>query len=138
VIYAVLVGAVILALTSVAAILLLPKPGEQFTEFYMLGPEGLAENYPREVVAGQLVSLTVGVTNNEGELARYTVVAKLGEQQISSLPPFDLREGETWEGEMVFVLPTSGDDQQVDILLDREGAESPYRSLRLWMNVLEQ
>ena len=44
ILYGVLAGALLLAAGSAAAIILLPKPGEHFTEFYVLGPEGLARS----------------------------------------------------------------------------------------------
>ena len=53
VLYGVLAGALLLASVSAAAIILSPRPGELFTEFYVLGPEGLAEAYPRQARPGE-------------------------------------------------------------------------------------
>lgn len=73
VLYSILAGALLTAAVSATAIIVLPKPGERFTEFYILGPEGLAENYPRQAIVGQPVTVTVGITNQEGTPASYRV-----------------------------------------------------------------
>jgi uncharacterized membrane protein len=47
VLYTILAGALLVAVASAIALVLLPKPGERFTEFYILGPEGLAADRHR-------------------------------------------------------------------------------------------
>jgi uncharacterized membrane protein len=70
---------VILVITIVIAISLLvyaivtPKTGEQFTEFYLLGPNGLADEYPRNLTVGEKANLIVGIINHEGKRMDYRV-----------------------------------------------------------------
>jgi uncharacterized membrane protein len=123
------------ALLSALAIMILHKPGDRFTEFYILGAEGQAQDYPREVTLGQTVALTVGITNQEGAAAVYRVKVKAGEQVLTQAGPVKLENGGTWEQRLEFSPPTAGDDQEILLLLEREGQPSPYRSLRLWINV---
>jgi uncharacterized membrane protein len=137
VLYAVLSGALLLALVSAAAIVLLPKPGEQFTEFYALGPEGLAENYPRQAAPGEPLTVTVGIANREGQAAEYRIAVQVEGQSIGAAGPVTLEDGEVWEGAVTYALPRAGDDQQVEFLLYRDGDPEPYRRLRLWINVVE-
>ena len=125
-------------LVSAAAILLLPKPGEHFTEFYILGPEGLAESYPREAAVGEPLSVTAGIHNLEGVAAEYQIEVWAGEQQIGAAGPLRLADGETWEGPVAYALPLPGDDQQVHFYLYRDASVEPYRSLRLWIDVVEE
>ncbi len=73
IIYFMLLGAFLLASVSAAAILLLPKPGDQFTKFYMLGPESLAEHFPRQSAPGQPITVTLGLTNREHHEHTYRV-----------------------------------------------------------------
>jgi len=62
-----------LIFTSLAAawIFLVPSEAKFMTEFYMLGPDGLAENFPRQAVIGQTLSVTIGVTNHERNPMEY-------------------------------------------------------------------
>ena len=135
VLYGVLALALLTAAISATAIVVLPKPGERFTEFYILGPEGLAENYPREAVVGQPVTVTVGITNREGVPAGYRVEVRNGDHLIGQVGTLRLDSGETVERPVTFVPTEVGDDVKVMFLLYRDGGEEPYRSLRLWMKV---
>ncbi|MGC9335907.1 MAG: DUF1616 domain-containing protein, partial [Anaerolineae bacterium] len=138
VLYGVLAGALLLALISAAAILLLPKPGELFTEFYVLGPDGLAENYPRQAAPGEELSVTAGIANREGQPAEYRIEVQAAGQIIGTAGPVALQDGGIWEAPVTYALPHPGDDQQVDFLLYRDGAPEPYRRLRLWINITEE
>ena len=124
-----------LAAISVIAIVVLPRPGEYFTEFYLLGPEGLAEDYPREAMAGESLSVAAGIANREGMTAEYRIEVRSGEQQIGAVGPFVVGDGEIWEGPVSYTLPQAGEDQQILFLLYRDGGD-PYRTLRLWINVV--
>jgi uncharacterized membrane protein len=132
---------IILAVTLATAfltafsILVMPKPAERFTEFYILGSEGLAEDYPRKITAGQVVIVTTGITNREGDTSLYNIRVMLDDQVIGQAGPLPLEDGATWEQSVEFTLPKAGDDQQVELILEREGQPSPYRTLRLWLNV---
>lgn len=137
VLYGILALALTTAFLSALAIVVLPKPGERFTEFYILGPEGLAENYPREVMVGQPVTVTVGITNREGVPAEYRVEVVNGEHRVGQAGPIHLEPGETDERPLTFTLAEVGDDVKVEFLLYRNGGEEPYRSLRLWLKVKE-
>jgi len=137
VLYGVLAGALLLALISAAAIILTPKAGEQFTEFYLLGPEGLAESYPRETTPGQALSVTAGIANREGQAAEYRIEVLVEGELIGTAGPLTLEDDEVWEAPVTYALPRAGDDQQVEFLLYRDGAQEPYRHLRLWINVVE-
>ena len=135
IVYIILACTLSVVFLTTLSILLLPKPAEHFTEFYMLGSEGLAQDYPRQVTAGQTVALTVGINNQESVAAVYRIQVKAGEQVLTQAGPVALENGKTWEQALEFVLPAAGDDQQILLLLEREGQPAPYRSLRLWINV---
>jgi len=135
VLYGILAAALLVALFSAAAIILLPKPGERFTEFYVLGPEGLAESYPREAAPGQALSVTAGIANREGVAAEYRIEVRAAEFTIGQAGPLRLEDDEVWEGPIHYALAEPGDDQEVHFLLFRDGGGEPYRSLRLWINI---
>jgi uncharacterized membrane protein len=137
ILYGVLALALVTAAVSATAIIVLPKPGERFTEFYILGPEGLAENYPREAIVGQLITVTVGITNLEGVPAEYRVEVVNGEHRVGQAGTVQLESGVTDEQPVAFVPAEVGDDVKVMFLLYRDGGQEPYRSLRLWLKVKE-
>ncbi|MGD8474167.1 MAG: DUF1616 domain-containing protein, partial [Anaerolineae bacterium] len=137
VLYAVLACALLLALVSAVAIVLSPTPGEQFTEFYLLGPDGLAESYPREAAPGQELSVTAGIANREGQAAEYRIEVQVGGELVGMAGPVTLEDGEVWEAPVTYALSRPGDDQQTEFLLYRDGGQEPYRRLRLWINIVE-
>jgi len=54
-----------------------PKVGEKFTEFYILGPDGRAVDYTRELVPGQEGDVIIGIVNREREAASYRVTVEI-------------------------------------------------------------
>ncbi|HEY0607709.1 MAG TPA: DUF1616 domain-containing protein [Herpetosiphonaceae bacterium] len=107
------------------------------TEFYVLGAQGLAEDYPREVAVGQEMQVTLGIRNNDSSTAIYRVEARAGGTEIARLDPVEVAAGQTWEQPLRYTLNQVGDDQQIDLLLFRANETDPHRRLRLWINVRE-
>jgi uncharacterized membrane protein len=139
----VMLGIFVAALSSAAAILLLPKPGEHFTEFYILGPEGLAENYPRQIVVGEPVTVTIGLTNLEAGDRNYRVEVWAIDpwegdrrQMTAEIKPFTLPADQTFEYPLTWTMPWEGEDQQVEFYLLVNGQPEPYRKLRIWLDVI--
>jgi uncharacterized membrane protein len=136
----ILYGLLVLALYGVAAaaavILFAPTPGERLTEFYALGPEGLAESYPASAVVGEPVALTLGIANREGDAAEYRIEIRAAGEPIGTVGPIPLDDGAEWEQSVVFSLLRAGEEQAIEVLLYRDSGEQPYRSLLLWMDGL--
>jgi uncharacterized membrane protein len=137
-VYGVLAVALLLAAVSTAAILILPKPTERLTEFYVLGPGGVAESYPRQAAPGEALEVTAGIANREGKRVEYRIEVRVAGQTIGGAGPVTLQDGEIWETPVRYALPSAGKDQQVEFLLYRDGAAEAYRDLRLWIDVLEE
>jgi uncharacterized membrane protein len=97
-----------------------------------------SDDLVHEVVAGQSVSITAGITNREGVPATYQIEIRVADQQIGAAGPITLADGETWEGPVQFTPPQPGDDQQILFFLYRDSGTGPYRSLHLWINVAAQ
>jgi len=130
--------ALLMAAVAATAIVVTPKPGEYLTEFYILGPEGLAEDYPREAVVGQPVTVTMGIANRERVPAEYRVEVHNRTSLIGRAGPVYLEAGETDQRAVSFVPTEVGDDVKVEFLLYRNGGAQPYRSLWLWIKVKEE
>jgi uncharacterized membrane protein len=133
--YALLSGTLVVALLSAGMIAILPRSGERFTEFYMLGSDGLAESYPRQSTAGQPLDVTIGIRNQEGVAASYRVEAQDGQGLIGQAGPFSLKTGEQIEAPLTFTPQQTGDDVLVTISLFRDNQSEPYRTLKLWLKV---
>lgn len=69
----VLIAAVLVAVATTVFIVVVPKEGEKFTEFYILGPGGKAADYPTEFMAGTPQTVIIGIGNHEYREVTYTV-----------------------------------------------------------------
>jgi len=69
----VLIVSIIASIIALIYIIVTPKQGETFTEFYILGPGGKACDYPTKLRVGQNASLIIGIVNHEGRTVNYTV-----------------------------------------------------------------
>jgi len=112
------------------------RVGEAFTEFYVLGPGGKAEGYPRRLLVGESSPVIVGVINHEGHAARYRVEIQAGIDRIASYGPFSLADGEKRENRVGIAPRRPGKQVKVEFALFMDGAQGPYRSLHLWVDVL--
>src|SRR5438445_1680490 len=68
-----LASSIVVAGGTLAYVVLTPRPGETFTEFYILGPGGNASGYPTSLNVSQPGIIILGVANHEGASMNYTV-----------------------------------------------------------------
>jgi uncharacterized membrane protein len=130
-----LVLAIISSISALVCVIVTPKQGEKFTEFYILGPGGMAYDYPTEVVAGDNSTVIVGIVNHEYGLVNYTMFLEFNNSTIMNMDA-TLDHNETWELPISYVLHDSGDSQKLQFLLYREtNFTAPYRDLHLWVDV---
>ncbi|MBO8183278.1 MAG: DUF1616 domain-containing protein [Archaeoglobus sp.] len=69
----ILVISIVAAISALIYVIVTPKQGEKFTEFYILGPSGKAEGYPRELKKGEIAEVIIGIANHEYRVVNYTV-----------------------------------------------------------------
>lgn len=130
----ILIFTTILAIGLVYYVITTPKIGEKFTEFYILGPSGKAENYPTELKFGSSATLLTGVVNHEYSSINYTIQIILDKDILSS-KKLVLNHNETWQNNISFVPDKEGNDMKLELLLFKENNfTSPYRELHLWVN----
>ena len=65
--------AIIAAVATTLYVIVVPKEGEKFTEFFILGEKGKAADYPSRLSAGSNTSLFIGIGNHEYRNLTYTV-----------------------------------------------------------------
>ena len=114
-----------------------PKVGEQFTEFYTLGLEGKAIDYPREMKVGEEGRVIVGIINREHERVSYRVEVRTDGVSNNQIGPLELAHDEKWEEIVSFTPDRAGDGQKVEFLLYKSEEGEPYLKLHLWVNVKE-
>jgi len=131
-----LAASILFAVGTLAYVITTPKIGERFTEFYILGPGGKAEGYPRDLKAGQEGSVILGAVNHEYGPEEYRVEIKARDYTIGGLNPIALDHEGKFENPVKFMLLEPGQNIKVKFLLYRKGDCDPYRSLHLWVNVL--
>jgi uncharacterized membrane protein len=69
----VLLIAILAAVATTVYVVVVPKEGEKFTEFFILGSDQKAADYPSEIMAGQNSSMYIGIGNHEYKNITYTV-----------------------------------------------------------------
>ena len=69
----VLVTSLIIAGVLLVYVVVTPRQGERFTEFYVLGPGGKADEYPSVLAFGENATGFVGIVNHEQRTIDYTV-----------------------------------------------------------------
>lgn len=153
----VLVVSLLLAVSSVAYAVAVPKSGESFSEFYLLteneSSDLTASNYPSNFSVGESKPLVVGITNNEHQSETYDVVVQLQRVRTTnnstkvlaheSIENFrtQLATNETWTQKHSVTPTMSGTRLRLVYLLYKDGVpsqptiENAYRETHLWVNV---
>jgi len=69
----ILIIAILTSIGTLAYVITHPKPGEAFTEFYILGPGGKAADYPTNLTIGEKGTVILGIVNHEHRNVTYYV-----------------------------------------------------------------
>ena len=135
----ILIISIISAIGMLIYVIVKPKIGERFTEFYILGPSGMADKYPTELTIGETGEVIVGIINREHENVKYDVVINMGGEEINRLGSISLAHDEKWEKKVNIVPEEIGENIKVEFLLYKGESENiePYRELHLWIDVHE-
>ena len=115
-------------------------PAPRLTEFYILGRDGLAQDYPRAAAGGALVDIQVGLVSYEADRTTYRIETWARDAWADARPislatygPLTLEPGERFETHLSWRMPQDHSDSQIELLLFVEGDTQPYRRLHLWM-----
>jgi uncharacterized membrane protein len=140
----------------------IPKIGEKFSEFYILGINGRTQDYPIEYsmnngqithviyskgtedVITKLGAVTIGIVNHEQQTVVYSVKMTIDNEPVKinfggvftdAIGPIELQQGEKWENAINIVPHQIKDNQKVELLLFKGTETIPENSLHLWINV---
>lgn len=112
------------------------KPGvsEEFTEFYILGISGKAEDFPAELALGEEGELILGIVNREQEPRAYSLEIAVNGEKVNEIDSINLPQEGIWEQAVTFKPTRAGPHQKVEFLLYRENHQL-YRTLHFWLDV---
>lgn len=139
------------------------KANETYSEFYVLGLDKTAENYPSsfliksgkiagvnytngDVVDGQWGRVFLNVINHEGSAAAYSIKVNIDNRPSDLMYgnstfqdySFRLNDKERWSGEIGFSPTRPGINQKVDFLLFKDGKQQAENTLTLWVDAQER
>lgn len=69
----VLAALIITSTVLLVYVIVVPKVGERFTEFFVLGVNGTADQYPQNLSVGENASVILGITNHEYRNITYII-----------------------------------------------------------------
>jgi uncharacterized membrane protein len=133
----ILILAVVGTLGTLVYVVANPTSGEKFTEFYLLGLNGKATDYPKELSVGEEGEVILGIINQEREPLTYRVEILIDDVKNSEVGPMALEYGGKWEGTVSFTPNRVGDNEKVEFLLYRQDQTEVYQELHLWVDVIE-
>jgi len=113
-----------------------PETTDPYTEFYILGADGNASDYPTSLSVGETGELTVGIGNHEREPMTYRVVVTRN-GSVTQRVRVQAPEGATRERQLTLSVPSEPGRYRVRFLLYRVGIDEsePYRTLQLMVTV---
>ena len=128
---------ILASVTMLVYVIVTPKQGEKFTEFYILGPGGMADDYPTRFNLSESGTVIVGVVNHEYASVEYTLDIALDNESIYPGQQLVLAHNQTWEEFVTFTPTKVGQDMKLQFLLYKDGNYSAsYRDLHLWIDVM--
>jgi len=131
----ILVAAIVGAIGTLGYVIATPKVGERFTEFYILGPGGKAEEYPTNLKLGERGEVILGIVNHEQEEMGYQVRVVMNDEEggvrtwlegeggelnsvaDNSIDIAPLAHEEEWEEGLLFEPLQQGEKQKLAFLL---------------------
>lgn len=155
----ILIISIISAIFVTIFVIVVPKEGEKFTEFFILGENMKAADYPSKVFVGNSYPLYIGVGNHEYRNVTYTIETYLlnmtfhPEDNTSTISRMNLLDSfnisiphnETSTQQYTFV-PTGTGYNRIEFLLFNETVpnntvmnmdriNTSYRDLHLWVQI---
>jgi uncharacterized membrane protein len=130
----ILIISIILAISTTIFIIVKPKEGEKFTEFYILGPGGKASDYPTNLTPGQTGNIIIGIVNHEYQTTEYQLVIREGNQTFKN-ESLTLQKEQKIEIPFNFTSGSVGQKKMEFLLYKKPDLQNIYRELHLWIQV---
>lgn len=155
----ILLIAIVAAIGTTIYVIVVPKEGEKFTEFYILGEKGKAADYPTDLFVGRPAEVIIGIGNHEYRNVTYVAEVWLTNtsfdtttnttlvDRMERLDQFTVTipHNTTYQEPHTFTAPGTGfnqvkfllwkDEAPPDTLAGFERINQSYRDLHLWVTV---
>jgi uncharacterized membrane protein len=158
----ILIILVVAACGILGYVVFMPKSGEQFSEFYVLGNNGKAQNYPIEYImdAGVITevkyddgtidtsskygNVSLGIVNHEENKTAYFIKMQIDREPVDiiyegskypTIGPIELTNGEKWERNIGILPVKESDNQMAEIMLYKDTENNLLNSLQIFINV---
>jgi len=69
----IIIISILISVVALSYVIITPKQGENFTEFYLFGSSGNASDYPKEISIGKNYTVNLVVANHEYKTINYTI-----------------------------------------------------------------
>jgi uncharacterized membrane protein len=133
----ILVLVIIGSIGAVAYTIAKPKPGEEFAEFYILGANGKAADYPSTITVNEKTTVTGGIVNNFRNPASFHIEVTIDGANKYEIGPIELAPKAKWENEIGFTPDSVGTNRKVEFLLYKDNNSDAVESLHLWVDVVQ-
>ncbi len=114
------------------------KEQENFTDFYVLGSQGMVQDYPKQLVLGETAQVTLGIVNHEHQYSNYTIEIMLNGEKVQEIGPIGLADEEKWSQAVTLAPTQAGQHQEFEFLLYKGEDTEPYLTLQLWLDIAEK
>jgi len=129
-----IIVSLIIAGSVLTYVVITPKEGERFTEFYVLDQNRTTEDYPKNLSVGENGTVIIGVANHEGGRVNYSITINLLNETEYKNDSWefwlDLNNGEKGEINFNFSIASNG-TYKLEFLLFREIDNNPYLEIHL-------
>jgi uncharacterized membrane protein len=147
----------IVAIAAIVFVILVPAEGEHYTEFYILGEDGVAAGYPELIRIGEPETVIIGVNNHEYRSVDYRIevyllneTTDLNESIINAMVPLDqfrvtLSHDQNDEMVYTFIVNEIGYNRVIFLLFNEmvppeqvvgvDRINASYRDLYLWIRM---
>jgi uncharacterized membrane protein len=150
---------IILAIATTVLVMAIPKDGEKFSEFYILGQNGDAFNYPQKVAINEPQHVNIGIKNCEHRDVLYSIevfavnqntdasanITEINSMELMDRFSLSLTPDQELERAYSYVVER-GDINRIEFLLFKdevppdeiwgpERISESYRNLHIWIDV---
>nr|WP_319372589.1 DUF1616 domain-containing protein [uncultured Methanobacterium sp.] len=130
----IIIIALIIGTIGIFYVMLTPAKSDGFTEFYLLGADGKAGNYPTNLTTGEKGNVTIGVVNHEYSNSTYLIQIKRNSTLLEQ-KNISLQNGEKKEIPLQLTVNSPGEYKFEFNLYKLPDTKNIYRSVFLLVNV---
>jgi uncharacterized membrane protein len=129
----------VIAIIAVVAVLIYvvteTKTGELFSEFYILGIDGKADNYPTSIQFGDNATVILGIVNHEQKTTTYNFKVSIDNSIITEQENIIIANNQKWEQQISFMPTKIGENQKTEFTLYKNEDSFPYLTLHFWISI---